>query len=113
MIIELTYGESGVEKLDTAFSLSFLQKLIEKELITKDFLKAIAVGTSIPESFDDFYNLPYCCYINNNIDPMSKDEFEQRFILNIPLLKKLYFAVMLGDQQDSTMKNMFKVREKK
>ncbi len=111
MIINLIYGEDErAVELDTSFSLSFLSKLMEKKLIGKDFLKTIASGDLSIEDFDDFFNIPYCCYLNGTKDPMTKEEFDERFILDVPLMRNLYQLVMLGDTRNSNMKNVFRVK---
>lgn len=111
MIINLIYGENDVAvELDTSFSLSFLSKLIERKLIGKDFLRTIATGGLSIEDFDDFFNIPYCCYLNGTKDPMTKEEFNERFILDVPLMRNLYQMVMLGDTTDSKMKNIFRTK---
>lgn len=111
MVITLIYGEDDrAVELDTSFSLLFLSKLLERKLIGKDFLRTIAEGTLNIEQFDDFFNMPYCCYLNATNDPMTKDEFNERFILDVPLMRNLYQLVMLGDTTDSKMKNIFRVK---
>ena len=111
MVIKLYYGEDDrAVELDTSFSLSFLSKMMERKLLGKDFLKTIAAGNLTIEQFDDFFNIPYCCYLNATKDPMTKEEFDERFILDIPLMRNMYQLVLLGDTTDSNMKNMFRTK---
>lgn len=112
MIITLYYGENDrAVELDTSFSLSFLSKMMERKLLGKDFLKTIAEGSLSIEQFDDFFNMPYCCYLNSTLDPMTKDEFDEKFILDIPLMRNIYQLVLLGDTTDSKMKNIFRQKQ--
>lgn len=112
MIITLYYGENDrAVELDTSFSLSFLSKMMERKLLGKDFLKTIAEGSLSIEQFDDFFNMPYCCYLNSTLDPMPKDEFDEKFILDIPLMRNIYQLVLLGDTTDSKMKNIFRQKQ--
>ena len=98
-------------ELDTSFSLSFLSKMMEQKLIGKDFLKSIAEGKLKIDEFDDFFNLPYCCYLNGTKDPMTKKEFDERWILDVPLMRNIYQLVIYGNGTDSKMKNVFRVPE--
>ena len=109
MVFKLYYGKDDrAVELDTSFSLSFLSKMMERKLIGKDFLKTIAEGTLKIEQFDDFFNIPYCCYLNATNDPMTKEEFNDKFVLDIPLMRNMYQLVMLGDVTESKMKNIFR-----
>ena len=90
MVIKLYYGEDDrAVELDTSFSLSFLSKLMERKLLGKDFLKSIASGGLEIAEFDDFFNMPYCCYLNATNDPMTKEEFNDKFILDVPAMRDL------------------------
>jgi hypothetical protein len=112
MVIKFIYGENDVAmELDTSFSLSFLSKMMEQKLIGKDFLKSIAEGKLKIDEFDDFFNIPYCCYLNGTKDPMTKKEFDERWILDVPLMRNIYQLVIYGNGTDSKMKNVFRVPE--
>ena len=111
MVIKLYYGEDDrAVELDTSFSLSFLSKLMERKLLGKDFLKSIASGNLEIAEFDDFFNIPYCCYLNTTTDAMTKEEFNDKFVLDVKFMRNLYQLVMLGDVSDSKMKNIFRVK---
>lgn len=111
MVIKLYYGEDDrAVELDTSFSLSFLSKIMERKLLGKDFLKSIALGNLDIAEFDDFFNMPYCCYLNSTNDPMSKEEFNDKFVLDVAFMRNLYQLVMMGDVSDSKMKNIFRTK---
>lgn len=110
MRIVLTYGENGECALDTSFSLFFVNKCVEQGLLSKGFLKSLASGELKIENETDFLNMPYCCYLNGTPDPMTKSEFDERFILDVRQMMDLFFTVLLGDVTDSKMKNVFRVK---
>lgn len=111
MIIKLYYGEDSEKavELNTAFSLLFLSRMFDKKLLGKDFMKSIAAGEMKIDDFDDIFNIPYCCYLNATNDPMTKEEFNSKFIMDMPLLRNIYQLVMHGNTGDSGMKNMFRL----
>lgn len=110
MRIPLTYGENGECVLDTSFSLFFVHKCVEQGLLSKGFLKSLASGELKIENETDFLNMPYCCYLNGTPDPMTKQEFDERYILDVRRMTDLFFTVLLGDATDSKMKNVFRVK---
>lgn len=110
MLIKLVYGEDDEKsvELDTAFSLFFISQMREKKLLGKDFLNSIAAGKLDLNNMDDILNMPYCCYLNATKDAMDREDFEKRFIFDVPFLRDIYTLVLVGDTTDSNMKNIFK-----
>ena len=108
MVTKLYYGENQEVTLDTAFSLSFLSKMVERGLLSKNFVKLIASGDYKVEDASDFLNIPYCCYLNATLDPMTKAEFDERFIVNSAFIVQLIAWIVFGDMTDSKMKNVFR-----
>lgn len=88
----------------------FVNKCVEQGLLSKGFLKSLMTGELKIENETDFINMPYCCYLNGTTDPMTKQEFDERYILDVRRMMDLYFTVLLGDVTDSKMKNVFRVK---
>lgn len=110
MVIRLIYGEDDEKsvELDTAFSLFFISQMREKGYLGKDFLNSIAAGKLDLSNMDDIMNIPYCCYLNATKDAMEKEDFEKRFIFDLPTLRQIYTLVLVGDVTGSEMKNIFR-----
>ena len=104
--------------LDPSLTLYTLRKMQADGLISKNFLRDLALASEDPSlaNYDDLMNAPYIAYRNANPNGYSQDEFESKVILDIEMASHLYGAIMAGEQdrEANKMANAFrKVTKKK
>lgn len=104
--------------LDPSLTLYSLRKMQADGLISKNFLRDLALASEDPSlaNYDDLMNAPYIAYRNANPNGYSQEEFESKTVLNIEMASHLYGAIMTGEQdkENSKMANAFrKVTKKK